>query len=1188
MKNASYGLDGWKLASLALIPIILLITAIVYSLNITTVYNPPFLFLGLNAIFTGLIPLVVAYFALKSYQQHGSYGILFIGAGMLAYGIGSIVAPIVTGLPGGMNLNVTVQNSGALVGAFFQVSGAVLLISGFGIDHDGGRAGKIGLIYGIVTLIVVGVIISAVQGLTPAFYIPNFGYTMLRELVLIGAIEFFVFAAILFYLSYTKKKEEFLFWYSIGIAFIAVGLCSATLVPMAGSPLSWIARFTQYLGGFFIFISVLAIRKSALKQNIPLEEMLSRFFDETEAGYKTLIELASDAIVVFDSTDQVIVWNMAAEKMFGYTSAEATGSSFFQLVIPDEFTGIVKNNFKSPVSPEPDSTLQKSVEIMTRRKDGSTIPVELALSRHTVAGMLVSTCIIRDLTERKKEEDRVQNLLIEVQTEKDRLSSLIASISDEIWFADADKKFTLANPAAIREFGTGSDTIDVEKLAASLEVLRPDGSPRPIDEAPPLRALRGELVRNQEEQVRTPGTSELRWRQVNANPVRDVSGNILGSVSVIRDITDIKMAEKELLQKNEELNVINEELTSTQEELHQNLEELTKREKELQETAEQRQLALDAAQLGWWHYDPITRISRYDKRYREIFSISGEEMPNDEILAQRIHPDDLPALWKKVEAALDPVSPQKYSVEYRIVLPGGIIKWIEAHGEVVFEGIGKNRRATGFSGTVADISEYKFDEDIINLSNEIFRISAASSNLPDMFSGYVKLLHRYTGCKAIGIRILDDEGNIPYQANIGFTEDFLQHESPLSIQFDNCMCINVIKGTTDPSLPFYTEHGSFYINATTKFLATVSEEEKGKTRNMCNKVGYESVALIPIHKGGRILGLLHLADPREGMVPLRTIKILENVALSMGSPILRMNAEEELKFKNESLNKLNENLTSIQEDLREVNDALQENERQLLKKNENLNALNEELTATQEELHQNLEELSLREQELVKRETELKEALSEKEVLLSEIHHRVKNNLTAFISLLSLDGSYEDTESGRALRKDLQNRARSMALIHETLYRTGKFSKVDMGIYLKNLVDQVAQSYNARSDVHVVVEVQKVTLSIDRATTAGLIINELVTNSFKYAFPPGFDCMAVHEVPCMIRVSLANEDGTDVLRVSDNGCGFREGFDPLMSKSLGLKLVNFLSRHQLMADISIQRHNGTEFIFRLKNIENNV
>jgi PAS domain S-box-containing protein len=301
----------------------------------------------------------------------------------------------------------------------------------------------------------------------------------------------------------------------------------------------------------------------------------------------------------------------------------------------------------------------------------------------------------------------------------------------------------------------------------------------------------------------------------------------------------------------------------------------------------------------------------------------------------------------------------------------------------------------------------------------------------------------------------------------------------------------------------------------------------------------------------------------------------------------RIRNQEELVRKNADLSALNEELFAIQEELRQTNDELLANERQVLQKNENLNALNEELTATQEELHQNLEELSLREQELVRNETELKEALSEKEVLLSEIHHRVKNNLTAFISLLSLDGSYEDTESGRALRKDLQNRARSMALIHETLYRTGKFSKVDMGVYLKNLVDQIALSYGVLSDIHVEVEVYNVTLSIDRATTAGLIINELVTNSFKYAFPPEFECATIRGEPCMIRVSLAQECGVDILRVIDNGKGLPEGFDPLKSKSLGLKLVTFLSHHQLMADISIQRDKGTEFIFRLKNTDNN-
>ena len=205
-----------------------------------------------------------------------------------------------------------------------------------------------------------------------------------------------------------------------------------------------------------------------------------------------------------------------------------------------------------------------------------------------------------------------------------------------------------------------------------------------------------------------------------------------------------------------------------------------------------------------------------------------------------------------------------------------------------------------------------------------------------------------------------------------------------------------------------------------------------------------------------------------------------------------------------------------------------------------------------------------------KAEEALREALAEKEALLAEIHHRVKNNLTAFISLLSLDGSYEDTEAGRALRKDLQNRARSMALIHETLYRTRNFSNVDMEVYLNNLVTQIAGSYADHSRVRLVIEVHDGTLDISRATTAGLIINELVTNSFKYAFPPGFDCMATRGEPCAIRVSLAHDDGTDVLTVADNGCGLPEGFDPLATKSLGLKLVTFLARHQLRAEIEGQ------------------
>jgi PAS domain S-box-containing protein len=269
-------------------------------------------------------------------------------------------------------------------------------------------------------------------------------------------------------------------------------------------------------------------------------------------------------------------------------------------------------------------------------------------------------------------------------------------------------------------------------------------------------------------------------------------------------------------------------------------------------------------------------------------------------------------------------------------------------------------------------------------------------------------------------------------------------------------------------------------------------------------------------------------------------------------------------------------LRLAQEELKKTNDTLRADELQLVRNNEDLNALNEEITATQTELSNNVEKLRQRERELT-------DALAEKEILLSEIHHRVKNNLTAFISLLSLEGSHAETEAGLVLRKDLQNRARSMALIHETLYRTGKFSTVDMQIYLSTLVSQIADSYSDSARIRTIVEAEGIVFTLGRATTAGLIINELVTNSIKYAFPPEFDCTEIRGEPCTIRISITQKNAACVITVADNGRGMPAGFDPLASKSLGLKLVTFLARHQLRAEISVLTEKGTEFIFRLEN-----
>ena len=162
-----------------------------------------------------------------------------------------------------------------------------------------------------------------------------------------------------------------------------------------------------------------------------------------------------------------------------------------------------------------------------------------------------------DITERKQAEEEIQGLLDSVAQERDRLSSLVNSITDEVWFADTENNFTLVNPAALREFGYSSaNPINAEELVRSLEVYRPDGSPRPVEEAPPLRALRGEIVQNMEEIIRTPVRGELRYRQVSATPVRDTSGNIIGSVSVVRDITERKKAEEELQESEQKFRAI--------------------------------------------------------------------------------------------------------------------------------------------------------------------------------------------------------------------------------------------------------------------------------------------------------------------------------------------------------------------------------------------------------------------------------------------------------------------------------------------------------------------------------------------------------------------------------------------------------------------------------------------------------
>ncbi|HEY9644157.1 MAG TPA: PAS domain S-box protein [Coleofasciculaceae cyanobacterium] len=209
-------------------------------------------------------------------------------------------------------------------------------------------------------------------------------------------------------------------------------------------------------------------------------------------------------------------------------------------------------------------------------------------------------------------------------------------------------------------------------------------------------------------------------------------------------------------------------------------------------------------------------------------------------------------------------------------------------------------------------------------------------------------------------------------------------------------------------------------------------------------------------------------------------------------------------------------------------------------------------------------------EEIQRTKEQLQASLQEKEVLLKEIHHRVKNNLQIVYSLLRLQHRRVKDQQASEILLESRNRIKSIALVHEKLYRSEDLSKINLTQYIPSLVASLFSTYETQLDtVALKTEIDPVSLDVDTAIPCGLIINELVSNALKYAFPP--------DRKGEICVELRAEDQRQVrLIVKDNGIGIPQDFDFAKAESLGLKLVrDFVA--QLEGNLRVERNHGTEF-----------
>jgi len=209
----------------------------------------------------------------------------------------------------------------------------------------------------------------------------------------------------------------------------------------------------------------------------------------------------------------------------------------------------------------------------------------------------------------------------------------------------------------------------------------------------------------------------------------------------------------------------------------------------------------------------------------------------------------------------------------------------------------------------------------------------------------------------------------------------------------------------------------------------------------------------------------------------------------------------------------------------------------------------------------------------------LQKLLGEKELLIREIHHRVKNNLQIISSLLSLQSNTVNDKNIDEVLKQSQSRVNTMAILHNKLYQTEDFSNVPIKEYLQQLISSISDSFNSekcRVDFNINAE-EKERFNIDTAIPIGLIINELVTNSFKHAFS-GRD-------KGIINIKLAKINGNNYLfTFADNGTGIPENFRKKMAKSFGLELIEMLVQ-QLNGSLDIINKNGTTFEINFFSVE---